>query len=279
MVTDLLSDLQRHRQVWPERAWTDARGHAWRWRDSGVDAPLLLLLPGAGGSADVAFRLADALAGERRVVSITYPGEADCNELADGLDGLVDALGGGRVHVWASSYGAWWVQAFAMRHPARLAGLWLGNGFIDGADVQGLALFARQWLESSSAEQVQAGWLDATRQRPAGGLRDLLLEMIGHSLAPQELHARLRRVASARQIAVQPQRLGCPVVVAHCEDDAIIRAPTRVRCRQAWPGALHLLLPAGGHYPHVTHLPLLLAPMRSWLQAATSTNTAIASLP
>lgn len=277
MAADLLGDLQRHRQAWPERAWTDARGHAWRWRDSGGAAPLLLLLPGAGGSADVAFALADALAGERRVVSITCPAAADCDALADGLAGLIDTLGGQQAHVWASSYGAWWAQAFAMRHPQRLSGLWLGNGFIDGDDLRGLALFDRQWLESGSAEQVQAGWIDAARQRPEGGLRDLLLEMIGHSLAPQELHARLLRVASARRIAVQPDRLDCPVVVAHCEDDAIIRASTRARCRQAWPDARHLLLPAGGHYPHVTHLPLLLAPLRAWLQA--TTNHAIASLP
>lgn len=262
----LMAELDRHRIAMPERRLTDARGFVWRWRDNGRERPVLLLLPGAGGSGDAAFRLADALNRDLRVITITYPSDASADELADGLADLMGHLHCTSAHVWASSYAAWWIQAFAMRHPELPSGLWLGNGLLDGADVAGLPLFDLDRLLSQTAQQVQAAWVAAALQRPPGDLRDLLLEMLSHSLTPEELRSRFIRVASAPAIPVRASVLTCPVVVAHCEDDPIIRAPTHERSRMAWGGACHVLLPAGGHYPHVTHIDLLLPPMREWLQ-------------
>ena len=153
-----LASLDAYQARVPERSAVDARGGRWSWREQGpadgAGVPLLLL-PGAAGTGDVAWKLAEAFASHRRVVSVTYPSGATPEALSDGLAELLDRLGLARAAIWTSSYAAWWIQAFARAHGDRLAGLWLGNGFVDGQAVASLPLFNRAWLESTPADGVR----------------------------------------------------------------------------------------------------------------------------
>ncbi|HYF19462.1 MAG TPA: alpha/beta hydrolase [Ramlibacter sp.] len=247
----------------PQRHFTDAAGHAWAWRDNLRPAPAIVLLPGALGNGDMAFRMADGLSDAMRTLSITYPSGLPADVLAAGLAALLDHLALDTVAVWGSSYGAWWSQAFAASHPERVTALWLGNMPLDGGAVAGHPLFAADWLERSTADDVAAAWQEALLRQAPTELRALQLWMLEHGLPAAALRARLLQVANA---PVLPVPAGVErMAVADCENDGVIAAAQRERVHQRYPRADHLRLPSGGHYPHVTRAPDVLAALRAWL--------------
>lgn len=247
----------------PLRDFCDSNGRRWRFRDSQRRGPALVLLPGAAGGGDVAFKLADALRDMVRTISVTYPSGASAHDLARGLLDLLDHLAVGTAAVWGSSYGAWWAQAFAAQYADRVGALWLGNTFVDGAAVTHLPLFDGGWLQRSTADEVQRQWLAAISQRPPGELRDLQLYFIEHTLTAQELRARLIDVATAR--ALPPASAIERTVIGDCDDDPIIGEDARNLVVERYPGARHVRLSAGGHYPHLTNTEALLFELRRWL--------------
>jgi maspardin len=249
--------------------FADPAGARWQFRDNRDNDPTaggrapLVLLPGALGNGDTAWRLAEAFDAERRVISVTYPGGLAPEALAAGLDALLDALGTGPVALWGSSYGAWWAQAFALRFPQRLAALWLGNTFVEGADVAGSPLFDAGWLDAATSDEVIERWQAALAARPDDLLRGVQLHMLHHGLPAHVFHARLWQVAHAQ--ALPPATGIANTVVCDCEDDAVIAPAVRARVRARYLGARQLGLAHGGHYPHIVASDALVAAMRSWL--------------
>lgn len=247
------------------RSFTDGSPAVWRFTDNGRALPALVLLPGALGDASSAWRLAEAFGEERRVIAVTYPGGCDAPALADGLAALLQSLGTGPCAVWGSSYGAWWAQAFARRHPALVEALWLGNTFVDGADVAGSPLFDAAWLDEASSLDVQARWHQALAARPDDALRAVQLHLLHHTLPPAQLHGRLRQVAHAPALA---PAAAARTVVSDCADDPTLRPEVRERVRARYPGARHVALAAGGHYPHIVAAHPLVQALRTWLAPA-----------
>ncbi len=242
--------LHRFVAAQPLHRFTDTRGLAWSLRDSGArgdtataEPPPLVLLPGALGNGDSAWRIAQAFATERRVLSITYPGGVAPELLALGLEELLRERRTGAVALWASSYGAWWAQAFALRFADRVAAL---------------------WLAASDSATVIARWDQALRARPDDLLRAVQLHMLHAGLPASDFHGRLRQVAGAVELPA-PQAIA-NTVVFECEDDAIIAPATRAHVRARYPKARHLAQAQGGHYPHIVAAELLVERMRDWLQ-------------
>jgi maspardin len=257
--------LRRYASRRPAQDFTDAAGAAWRFHDNAFEGPAtpLVLLPGALGDATTAWQVADAFDAERRVVAVTYPGGLAPEQLADGLDGLLAHLRTGPVALWGSSYGAWWAETFALRHASQVAALWLGNTFVDGADVAASPLFDADWLDAASPEEVVRRWHAALASRPDDALRAVQLHMLHHGLPAAQLRGRLRQVARS----VAPPRTAdiANTVVQDCDDDPTIAPAVRERVRRRHPRARSLTLATGGHYPHVVAPQPLVAALRTWL--------------
>ena len=83
-------------------------------------APVLVMLPGTLGTAEIFWNQIAALEGRVHVVSLTYPAVGDILRLADGLAVLFDKLGIARASIVGSSLGGYLGQWFAARHPARV---------------------------------------------------------------------------------------------------------------------------------------------------------------
>ena len=254
-----LLDFMRAR---PLHEWADASGQRWAWRDSGAAAPGVALLPGALGNGDVAWKIAQALERDFRVLTIHYPSGVGPVRLSQGLHELLGHLRAGPVALWGSSYGAWWAQQFALQHGADLRALWLGNTFTDGADVAGSPLFDAQWLQAASAAEVVERWHAATIARPDSELRQLQLYMLHHGLPAEAFRQRLQQVAQAPAL---PVGVDIPrLVLSGCADDAIITPAVSARLRARYPGAQVVALDTGGHYPHVTEAETLVPQLRRW---------------
>lgn len=251
-------------QTW--RSFTDGSPAVWRFTDNGRAGPALVLLPGALGDAGGAWRIAEAFDAQHRVIAVTYPGGLDAVALADGLSALLRELDTGAVALWGSSYGAWWAQAFAQRHPQQLHALWLGNTFSDGSDLLGAALFDAAWLADASSAEVLARWNQALSARPDDELRAVQLHALHHAIPAAQLHGRLRQVSRAPLLpAAGPVSR---TVICHCDDDLIIGPAVRARVLQRYPDATQVQLRQGGHYPHIVTAPALIQAMQAWLSPA-----------
>lgn len=258
-------DLVAFTARWPLHEHTDPQGHTWRFRDNQRNARPLVLLPGALGNGDVAWRIAEALSHEARVITVHYPSGLPPEALADGLHDLLSRLALGPVAIWGSSYGAWWAQAFVQRYPDAVRALWLGNTFVDGADLAASPLFDARWLQSSTGQEVVARWHEVTAARPDSELRRLQLHMLHHGLPAEDFRHRLIQASTANALPAAPTPEH--VTLCDCDDDGIITPAVRERVRQRYPRASSVQLKTGGHYPHVLQITELLPHLRRWLAA------------
>lgn len=233
-------------------AWSslEVDGHTWRWLDTAADGPPTVLLPGSVGDAAMFVRTLLSLGERLRLIAVTYPGQADPRQLAAGLKAVVDHLHLPPAVVVGSSFAAYWAQFFALQHPQAVRKLVIGNGFIDGSDLATNPLFDRKWIEQVPASELHATWLGRVRSAPVTPLQQLQKLMLEERQSPENLQARFLGVARAEPCPPLPLD-AADIVVLDCEDDPLIPAPARERLRQQYPGARHVRLATGGHYPHL----------------------------
>jgi pimeloyl-ACP methyl ester carboxylesterase len=87
----------------------------------------LLVLPGAGGIAEHAFKLIDRLERDFKVLAPSYPPAQTTAELVAGLVTILDQQGIERAHVLGGSFGGLLAQCLVRRHPDRVASLVLSH--------------------------------------------------------------------------------------------------------------------------------------------------------
>ncbi len=224
-------------------------GLDWRIRDTGGGVALVLL-PGSLGNADIFCHQLLALPPRVRCITVDYPDAPDA-ALADGLAGLLDALGLGPACLLGSSLAGNWLQAFGARHPGRVAALVLANTFCDSLDLREHPLFSVPMLRAVAGDVLKAEWLARLESREPDELRDMQIQLLRDGQAGESLRRRLLAAATAPPAPAMPHRQ-FPVAAIDCEDDPILSARTRAAVAGRYPTARRLTLPAGGHYPHVT---------------------------
>lgn len=235
---------------YPVQGFTDARGAAWGYRKVGSGANALLALPGASGTSEFFFSTAEALSRDSTVYLIDYPGMPGPDDLAEGFLGLWDALGVGNARLLGSSYAAYWLQIVAHRRPQATDALVLSNGFTCSEDLAGNPLFDRAAIDQTSAEQLQAEWLERSLANPNPVLGRLLERAMRGGLPAQDLKGRLLSVSGS--LPIEPAPLPAKrMLILDCEDDAIITPDARQRLRDRYASATHITI-RGGHYPYVT---------------------------
>jgi len=225
-------------------------GHDWCWLDTSAPGAATVLIPGSIGNGAMFVRTLLSLGERRRLVAITYPALDDATRLADGLARVCQHIGLSCSVIVGSSFGAYWAQFFALRYPSAVRALVLGNGFVDGTDLADNPLFDRRWVESVAPAVLHRQWVDRTRAAPASELQQLQLAMLETFQSPDNLHARFLGVVRAQACPPLPLP-DTAITVLECDDDPLIAAPVRARLRQQYPGARHVCLSGGGHYPHL----------------------------
>lgn len=224
-------------------------GHRWEWLDTGGDGPCLVMLPGSAADATMFVVAIRALAGRARIVSMSVPALWQPEQLADGCAAVLAHAAVPPAVVVGSSFGAWWGPFLAQRHPQRVRGLLIGNGFVDASDLASNPLFDRALIEDTPAADLHALWASRIEASPASPLRDLQRFMLGRKPAAS-LHAHF--VAVVRAVPCPPLSLpGERVLVLDCADDPVIPEAGRAHVRRHFAPARHVTLPTGGHYPHV----------------------------
>jgi maspardin len=225
-------------------------GAAWPYIDTGGSGPALLMLPGSVGTCEMFFKQIAALPPAIRVIAVSYPADPDPVRLADGLIGVMDHLGLKTANVLGSSFGGYWAQFVALRHPARVDHLFLGNIFVSPEALFVNPLFAPDFVRDTPAGALQAVWRDRVATAPDSELKRIQSDMLSGRQSAENLHARFLGVVAAKPCPPLPSSLA-RVVVIDCADDPIIPPPAREAVRAAYAGAEINTLPTGGHYPHI----------------------------
>lgn len=227
-----------------------AGGYDWPLVDTGGGGPALVMLSGAVGTCEMFFKQIKALGALIRIISISYPTESDPEKLADGLAALMAELDIPRASVLGSSFGSYWAQFFALRHPDRVNKLFLGNGFVTPEELVKNPLFDPTWVRQADAAEIQNAWREKAAQAPDSELKRIQLDMLSGRQGPDNLKSRFLGVIAARacpRLSLDPKR----VVIIDCEDDPLISARSRQAVRDHYAGATLCGLTTGGHYPHI----------------------------
>ncbi len=222
----------------------------WPYIDTRADGPALIMLPGSVGTCEMFYKQIAALGGRLRIISVSYPALSDPARLADGLSGLMDYLGLARASILGSSFGGYWAQFFALRHPGRIDHLFLGNIFLSPDELFANPLFDPAFIAATRAADLQATWRSRVEQAPDSELKAIQLAMLSGRQSAHNLKSRFEGVAAATPcpaLSIPHQR----ITVIDCEDDPIIPPRSRQAVRDHYAGAHLHTLKTGGHYPHI----------------------------
>lgn len=220
------------------------------------NGPVLLMLPGTLGTASIFEAAMRELGSRVRMVSVTYPMIEDIQRLADSLAGLMDKLGITRASIVGSSLGGFLAQHFAARHAERVDRLILGNTLCD---------------PNLTRRVVNRMPVDALRAQSAKAHRDMVVNSVRSWPETDPLGKKLKailidsgtrllsaRAMKARVLAVQASPAVPPLTIASeritildCEDDPLLPRAVQDDVVGRYPGARHVRLSSGGHYPNI----------------------------
>ncbi len=234
-----------------------AGGQTWRVIETKAarGAPVLVMLPGTLGTAEIFWNQIAALQKRARIVSVTYPAVDAIEKLTDGLAALFDKLGIAKASVIGSSMGGYLAQWFAVRHTGRVETLYITCSLSDPAMVNP-AKMPPAALRRAPAAMHRAIVLGSVKSwpEPEPAFRRLkaILDHSGRRLmTANALKARVLATATGK--AVPPPALPqSRTVIIECADDPLIPRAAQRAMRRKYPRAKLYRLPSGGHYPYIT---------------------------
>ena len=224
-------------------------------------APTIMLTHGAGGSHAAWFQNVPALAhaGYRVITwdcrgfgnsSFTTEAHGTNAAVAD-IAAILDATKTDRVHLAGQSMGGWWVVAFTLAYPERVASLTLSNT-VGGLWTDALDAHFRQWIASG------AGFATPTvgehnALSPAFARRDL-----AHAFLYQQLNTFHTPPMAAIAGAIMDTRVahdeldatGVNVLVITGSDDALFPAPLVRESAMMLANARIVEIHDAGHSPY-----------------------------
>jgi pimeloyl-ACP methyl ester carboxylesterase len=250
----------------PARRSRSVAGRPAAWCEAGSGAPLVLV-HGAGGSADLWQPQLDGLGDVARVIAPDLPGHGprrgrggrSIAAYADWLNGFLETLGDGPVVLVGHSMGGAIAQSVALARPERLAGLVL--------------------VGTGARLRVLARILDLLRERPGDGIG--LIQQLSYAAAtPPECVAVVDRVLRAgAPLVTLGDYLACDrfdararlgvirtptLVVAGTEDRLTPVAYSRFLA-EAIAGARLVEIAGAGHFPQLEQPAAVNAAIRGFL--------------
>jgi pimeloyl-ACP methyl ester carboxylesterase len=250
----------------PPRRTRPVAGHPAAWLEAGSGPPLVLV-HGAGGSADLWRRQLDGLAGVARVVAPDLPGHGPLGGrgkpsipgYAEWLEGFLTVLDAGPVVLVGHSMGGAVAQTLALARPGRLAALVL--------------------VGTGARLRVLARIVDLLRHHPREG-QSLIRDLSFAPGAPRECTEMVDRVLrEGAPLVTLGDYLACDRFDVR-DRLAAIRTPTLVLTgaedrltppkhgrflAETIPGARLVEIPAAGHFPHLEQPVAVNAAIREFL--------------
>lgn len=253
MTNALIADRNRFAAAHPERRRTIG-GRDWGVVEAGDRGPVLMLLPGTLGRADIFWQQIEALRDRARIIAVSYPRDGGVAEWSDDLAALCGELGIARAAVLGSSLGGYLAQYFAAGHPGIVERLIAANTLASAGEIATRPPYSSD-LDHGPIEELRAGfgkglnaW--AASHPDQAGLVELLLAEVGGRIPEPELRARLNALKRAPELPA----LDLPrerIATVEATDDPLIPSAMRDAVRARLRPAVAYRFESGGHFPYV----------------------------
>lgn len=211
----------------------------------------VIFLPGAGGTGDVFYRTVASLKNVRRTVTVRYPALSEPDAIVSSLVGLLGELGLTSIDLAASSIGGYLAQALAIRRPALVRRVLLGNTFYDASWLQ--AKMSRDVVVSTPPAEHLARTTAQLKNLPESteaqaDYKATMLALVGVEQTGEMAVASLAAVLGSHPIGPIDLKLSA-IAILDTDDDPVIDVSTRQAMRDRYRGASLFDLLSGGHYP------------------------------
>ena len=248
----------------------NAAGHAWTYARGGSAGPAVLLLSGALGRAEFGFGVVAALEGAARVLTPDYPPARTLDALTDGLAALLDAEGVERAHVVGGSFGGVVAQAFARRHPGRVASLVLSH---TGAPARAKGGAAAVRVFGLFPAGLLRGILRLRLRRTLASADPFWMRQFDamiDGLAKEDVLSRVQLAAEfgARFAGGGPEHPPYPVLIVEAEDDPLFTPAKRAALHALYPAAQTHVFRGTGHAAGILRPAEYAAVLRAFIEQA-----------
>jgi len=236
----------------------------------------LLLLPGLQGAGEAAFELAEHFARTRRFIAPSYPAEATSMQaLVRGTTAIVEAEGGGAVHVRGASFGGLVAQWLVRQAPHVVHSLILSHTGAPNPEsaranrrvLTMLRLMPAPWVSAlmrATSERALAPLADARREFWRAANNDLLRQFTKRAVIARYRAAvdfDLQSRFSPGDLTGWPGRL----LILEGEDDPLVEADTRAALRALYPQAQIHTFHGAGHAAAMADVPGYVRVIDRWL--------------
>ena len=267
--------LAAFRRDYPSRT-LEMEGVTWAYRVGGAGGRPLLLLPGLQGAGEAAFELAEHFARTRRFIAPSYPAEATSMQaLVRGTTAIVEAEGGGAVHVRGASFGGLVAQWLVRQAPHVVHSLILSHTGAPNPEsaranrrvLTMLRLMPAPWVSAlmrATSERALAPLADARREFWRAANNDLLRQFTKRAVIARYRAAvdfDLQSRFSPGDLTGWPGRL----LILEGEDDPLVEADTRAALRALYPQAQIHTFHGAGHAAAMADVPGYVRVIEQWL--------------
>ena len=246
-------------------------GFFWRYISLGEGPRTVLFLPGAAGAYDIFWRQLIALAGDFRLISVSYPPISDLNALRSGLNAILAQEQVSSCHIIGSSMGGYLAQYIACMQPDRVDSIVLANTFVPTSPVLRSAPMLRAAILSLPLPVLLSAFRRLTLRRlaPAGEnhplLRAYLMEVSYSGLGKNDMLARLDCVRQPF-IPLPPEAQLFPMLIIDADNDPLIQPHIRRSLPQLYPAARHHSFANAGHFSYINQADAFTAVLQAFFQ-------------
>lgn len=231
-------------------------GNDWGVIDTGGGGPVLLMLPGTLGRADIFWQQIDALKDRARILSLSYPDSWDMEGWRQDIMALLDQLSVEKAAVIGSSLGGYLAQYIAATNPERCSTLFAANTLADNSAIKQNPPYSAD-LEMTDIAILRRGFGDKVAQwgvdhPDQAELVELLLAESDGRIPPEHLRARLICLKEAPPLPNAAPDID-KILVIEAADDPLIPETIRAGVRDALDPEITFRFTSGGHFPYVVH--------------------------
>ncbi len=230
-------------------------GVDWRYLSGGQEGPVLLLLPGAIGRAEVAFRHILELESDYRVIAPNYPMVSTVAALLTGLAGVLNTERAETVTVIGGSMGGGFAQCVVRKYPERVDNLVLSHTGVPNPKRARLSKLGLTVLRLLPIGLVRAGlkWEISRLLSTAGDKREFWLayfnELISGLTKEEVLRSYELAIDLEQHYAFAPGDLANwpgKIIVLESDNDSVIVDSERTALKALYPQAeVHTFIGAG----------------------------------
>lgn len=235
----------------PQRLQVD--GATWEYIAIGQGQETILFLHGMAGTYDIWWQQIDALKGQYRIISVTYPPVRSLGELEKGVIAILEKEKVGGVSVVGTSLGGYLTQYLMAKHPERVQRAVLSSTFPPND------LIAEKNRTSGTILPYMPEWLVLSVFRgnfqqtiyPTSGNDELTLAFlneIGYGrVSKMQLVGRYYCVIE-KFTAPTP---AMPVMIIESDNDPLVELTLREQLKATYPNASVHTFAGAGHFPYL----------------------------